>query len=355
MHNLSGEIKVLVVDDSAFMRKVVSDILNSDSNIKVVATAKNGMDALEKFHTYKPDIITLDIEMPIMDGIMCLRELHKISNVKVIMISSHTKAGAKYTIEALENGALDFVAKPDNILDMTSDEIRIEILEKVKSIGHTHTVINKDKVTYIHYRDEEKQVQYSKPKMILAIGSSTGGPRALQTLLSKLPDDLDISGVIVQHMPAGFTKSLAERLDGVSRIRVKEAEDGDEVKAGWYYIAPGDYHMTFKSYRDEKLKIILTKDPPVGRLRPCVDVMMTSLSETGINKVISVVLTGMGSDGSEGIKKLKILNKSYVIAQDESSCVVYGMPRAAYETGMVDVVLPLDEIAEEIIRVVRGN
>ncbi|MEN8908256.1 MAG: chemotaxis response regulator protein-glutamate methylesterase [Clostridiales bacterium] len=382
MRNSEKKINVLVVDDSAFMRKVVADLLNSDNEIKVVGTARDGKEAIKKFKELKPDVVTMDVEMPVMNGLVCIKEILKISYIPIVMISSHTKTGTDYTIEALENGAVDFVSKPENILEMKGNIIRNELVEKIKMSFNVKEEIVKDKKEEVAKNEYEKENIDTKkilePKRIdkkpikvknnskirknnndtkmhiIAIGTSTGGPKALQTVISKLPKDLPITVVVVQHMPPKFTSSLAERLNNCSELSVKEAEDGDVLNIGNVYIAPGDFHMLVENHISE-LKIKLTKDPPIGRLRPAVDVLYQSLSDTGLNNISSIIMTGMGSDGSEGVKKLKELNGAYTIAQDEKSCTVFGMPKMAIQTGFVDKVIPLESIASEIIKIAGGD
>ncbi|MDP4093819.1 MAG: chemotaxis response regulator protein-glutamate methylesterase [Bacillota bacterium] len=347
-------IKVLVVDDSAFMRRVISDILDGDPEIKVISTATNGVDAIEKAKTLQPDLITLDIEMPLMNGLSCLQELLKTRFLPVIMLSSLTKAGTEYTIKALEYGAVDFIAKPENIFEMTGEGKKKEIIDKVKTAGR----LKKTKVnTLPNDLFEEngfanKESTNSKIEYIVAIGTSTGGPKALQSVIPLIPGNIPAAFLVVQHMPPGFTKSLAERLNSVSKVIVKEAEDGEIVKAGHVYIAPGDYHMAFEKNNPDGLKIKTTRDAPVSGHRPAVNYMMDSLSQTGIKNVIGVIMTGMGGDGSDGVVMLKRNNSGYIIAQDEETCVVYGMPKMAVQTGVVDAVVPLNKITSEIIRIV---
>lgn len=352
-------VKVLVVDDSAFMRKVISDILNTDAGIQVIDTARNGVEALDKVKQLQPDVVTLDVEMPLMDGITCLQELLKIRRIPVIMLSSLTTEGADATIRALEYGAVDFITKPTNIFQMGGDDKKLEIIEKVKVAKGS--AVSKQIYPAIPPRPRsgtEKKALPPKNTQIrkyVAIGTSTGGPRALQDVIPKIPGDIPAAFLIVQHMPAGFTRSLAERLNNLSELTVKEAEHGEDVKAGHAYIAPGDFHMLVEGYGGDKLKICLSKEPPVGGHRPSVNVMMNSLSDTGYKNVMGVIMTGMGGDGSEGIKKLKKINEGSIIAQDEKSCVVYGMPRVAVQTGVVDTVVPLKDISSEIIKLVGGS
>lgn len=362
-----GIIKVLVVDDSAFMRKVITDILNSDEKIEVIGTAVNGEEAISKMLSLKPDIITLDVEMPVMDGLICLQNIKKLSDTPVLMLSSLTHAGAETTILALEYGAIDFITKPQNIFDMTSAEKKAELICKIKVIyGLCHK--DKDglkikdpiKINSIKEKEESalksgcKTPPSSGIKKIVAIGISTGGPKSLREVIPYLPADLPAAVLLVQHMLPGFTKSLAERLDSISKIEVKEARDNEVIKEGCVYLSPGDCHMKVKFNGDNKLTVKLSDEPPVGGHRPSVDVMMESLSETGLSDIIAVIMTGMGGDGSKGIKKIKRVNKGFVIAQDEKSSIVFGMPKVAIETGTVDLVVPLNEIAKEIIRIVEG-
>jgi Chemotaxis response regulator containing a CheY-like receiver domain and a methylesterase domain len=362
-----NEIQVLVVDDSAFMRKIIQDILNGDGEVKVISTARNGKEALEKVKTLKPDVITLDVEMPEIDGLSCLKEINKITNTPVIMLSGLTREGADLTIRALEAGAIDFIAKPVNLFSLAGEEKKKELTDKIKmayrSVNKAKPITKKIPVNEIKPQGiikpidiEKKPVKprtstYTGTLNIVAIGTSTGGPRALQSVLPFIPEEIPAAILIVQHMPPNFTKSLAERLNDMSKINVKEAEDGDVLVAGTAYIAPGDYHMRVNKLRNGTYVIKLDKEPAVGGHRPSVNVMMTSLSETGIRgNVIGVIMTGMGADGSEGLKMLKNNNKAFTIAQDEKSCVVYGMPKSAYLTGAVDVVVPLNDISNEILK-----
>lgn len=351
-----GAIRVLVVDDSAFMRKVISDILNADDNITVIDTAKNGEEALEKAKLYKPDVITLDVEMPVMDGLSCLKLLLKQEQIPVIMLSSITREGADATIQALEIGAFDFITKPTNIFSMSGEDKKSELIEKVKEAKNTKQkkiFTYKSFINKIQFNEKPKSEikKSSTIKKIVAIGTSTGGPKALQEVIPLIPGDIPAAFLVVQHMPPGFTRSLAARLNGMSEVTVKEAEDNEIVNAGYVYVAPGDYHMRVERYElEEALKIRLTREPPLGGHRPAVNVMMESLSSTGLTNIIGIIMTGMGGDGGEGIRKLKDKNKAFIIAQDEKSCVVYGMPKVAVQTGAVDAVVPLKEITHEIVR-----
>ncbi len=340
-------IKVLIVDDSAFMRKVLSDIIEAEDSLTVVGTATDGRDALNKIGVLNPDVITLDVEMPVMDGINCLKEIMKRHSKPVIMISSGTSYGADLTIKSLDEGAIDFIAKPKNIFDIKNEKARNEIIEKITiayNIGQKNSKITK-KTQFDKVVKKNSELKY-----IIAIGCSTGGPKALQSIIPFLPENLPAAVLIVQHMPPGFTNTLAERLDAKSKLVVKEATNKEKLLAGHCYIAPGDYHMLFEVIGNNDILINLDKSPSVGGHRPSVDVMMGSLSDTGYKNIIGVILTGMGADGSCGVRKLKEVNKGYIIAQDEESSVVYGMPKMAFLTGAVDKVVSLGKISDEIIQ-----
>lgn len=287
--------------------------------------------------------------MPGMDGIDCLKELSKLGRIPIIMLSSITQDGAESTIQALAEGAIDFITKPSNIFDMNGQEKRKEIVEKVKIASNAIPSLRHNVKLNKNHRRYREGLTLSN---LVLIGTSTGGPRALQEVIPLLPEDVNASFLVVQHMPAGFTKSLADRLDGMSKVRVKEAVDDEPIKTGYVYIAPGDYHLTAHKTNKETLKIKLTKDPPVVSHRPSVDVMIESVSNTRFSNIVAVIMTGMGGDGSEGVKMLKKINNAKIIAQDENSCVVFGMPKAAIQTGVVDIVTPLREISNEIMKIV---
>lgn len=350
---MAKSIGVLVVDDSAFMRKVLTDILESSGDIKVLSTAKDGIEALEKAKAIEPDVITLDVEMPLMDGMSCLRELQKITDAPVIMLSSVTKYGKKATIEALEAGAIDFITKPTGLFEIAGEAKKKEIVEKVKMAGgirKRRTSVRKAEIARPVVHIEHECHRNSKLKTIIAVGTSTGGPKALQEVLPFIPENIPAAMLIVQHMPPGFTKSLAERLNTLSDLFVKEAEDDEVIKPGYAYIAPGDYHMEVRKTSGDILKIKLTQEESVGGHRPAVNVLMNSIAATKFPSVIGVIMTGMGADGSEGIKNIKKANNGIIISQDEKSCVVYGMPKSAVNTGVVDAVVPLKGIAEALVK-----
>lgn len=342
-------IRVMIVDDSALIRRILTDILNKDKDISVVGTAKNGKEALEQIEILKPDIITLDIEMPIMDGMTALKEIVSKYNLPVIMISTLSQEGAEMTLKALDDGAIDFLAKPTNVFKLNQEEVIEEIIGKVKAAYKLKPSVQRASIVrpLKKKRKSKPTEDSSKFKNIIAIGTSTGGPRALQSLLASIPGDINASIVIVQHMPPKFTNSLAERLNTISEIKIKEAEDGDVLKRGWGYIAPGDYHMEIKNIGN-KLTVKLNQNSKVMGLRPTVDNLMESISKIDGYSKLGIILTGMGSDGAKGIEAIKKSN-AFTIAQDDITSVVYGMPKAAMLTGCIDKILSIDEIAKEII------
>ncbi|WP_373325880.1 chemotaxis response regulator protein-glutamate methylesterase [Sporomusa paucivorans] len=345
-------IKVLVVDDSVFMRTLLTDLFAGETDFTVVDTARNGKDAIDKVKRFKPDLITMDVEMPVMDGIKALELIMKEAPTPVVMISSLTQAGAVATLRALEIGAVDFVAKTAGpISNITA--IRTEILTKCRAAVRANVLqLATGRATAGALPAMPKM--HSQPGLalderIVAIGTSTGGPRALQEIITKIPGNIPCGIVIVQHMPPGFTKSLAERLDSLSSVTVKEAEHNDVIRPGYVFIAPGDYHMLIER-EGGKTVIKLNQNPPIGGHRPAVDPLMESVARTYGSKAIGVILTGMGRDGAKGIEAIKRQN-GYTIAEDQSTAVVYGMPKAAIELGVVDKIVPITGVTAEILKV----
>ncbi|TLS49829.1 chemotaxis response regulator protein-glutamate methylesterase [Paenibacillus antri] len=414
--------RILVVDDSAFMRKVVSDIVNSDETLTVVGTARNGAEAIEAVKLLRPDAVTMDLEMPVMTGLEALPMLMKEAPTPVIMLSSSTVEGAAATIQALELGAFDFVPKPSG--PNTSDLGRLQeslaaTLRAAVAFRREETVSRlqpaplpppsppRPKATEPLVRGgvapptQPKPTAASKPparpaapapakpaasasaapsakpvgkpaarpkppvpeapppakqrpkppnaalNRVVAIGTSTGGPRALQQVLTRLPEHFPAPVLVVQHMPAGFTKSLAQRLNTLCAIEVTEAEDGMELRPGAAYIAPGGLHMTLRK-EGGSYRIRLNEDPPRSGHRPSVDALFESLALTPELDRTAVLMTGMGSDGAKGMKALYDQGVRRTIAEDASSCIVYGMPRAAVELGCVAKTVPLESIADQI-------
>ncbi|THE14488.1 chemotaxis response regulator protein-glutamate methylesterase [Bacillus timonensis] len=349
------KINVLIVDDSAFMRKLIANFLQEDSRIHVVGTARNGMDALDKIKKLNPDVVTLDIEMPEMNGIEALQRIMNESPRPVVMLSSTTKEGAENTLLAIQNGAVDFIQKPSGSISIDLHLIKNELVTKVLQAGRVNIALLK-KPLKIQENNTSRNIDYSKIelepnrniKKIVCIGTSTGGPRALQQVLPRFPKKYPAPIVIVQHMPAGFTKSLATRLNSLCEITVKEAENGEVLKAGIAYIAPGGHHMKIKKI-GTSLAVNVDESEIRNGHRPSVDVLFESISDIkGIQK-ISVIMTGMGTDGSYGLKKLKETGQAVAIAESQETSIVFGMPKSAIETHLVDRVEKLEEIADTII------
>ncbi len=337
----------MIVDDSPFMRMILKDLLDQQPDIQVIAVAKDGMEAVELALKYKPDVITMDVEMPKLNGIEALKEIMKRSPTRVVMVSSLTEEGAEITLLALELGAVDFVTKPSGSVSMDFRKIGSELVEKIHSamkIDLSHILLKKKPVAGLKL----KSMVSSK---IVVIGSSTGGPRSLDLVIPPLPKEFPAPILIVQHMPHGFTKSLAQRLDRISNLSVKEAEEGDEIKPGWVYIAPGDYHMGIK-HQDRKSVIFLDKrTEKINNVRPSVDYTLDKVAEIYKEKTVAVILTGMGRDGAKGAFKVKFF-KGTVIAESQETCVVYGMPKAVVDEGYADFVLPADKIPEKLVEIV---
>lgn len=344
---------ILIVDDSALLRMVECDIINSDNKLQATDTCKDGLEALEKLRTQKYDAVILDINMPRMNGLEVLSHLQKESiKTPVVVVSTLTIEGADEAIKSLELGAFDFVTKPNNIIEAKGNQFKETLLSvvhaavritPVHSASRNVTVVEKKAGAIVN---KNKAAGSNK---IVAIASSTGGPKALQSVIPFLPAELLAPVVLVQHMPAGFTKSMAERLNELSQVRVKEASNGEVLKNGVVYIAPGGTHIAIK--KSGASHVISFNDmPPIGGLKPCANIMFDSLTSSNYDEVVCVVLTGMGADGTDGILSLGKSKPIYVIAQDEKSSVVYGMPRAIYEAGVVDEVVTLSDVAKAITK-----
>jgi len=339
------KVQVLVVDDSALMRKLICELLESDPNIEVVDTARDGYEAVEKVAKLHPDVVTMDVQMPRMSGLEALSHIMSQCPTPVIILTGLNNP--QLAIEALERGAVDFVLKPSGTISMDIYKIRQELIQKVKLAPLVN--IRKMVQRGITPPLPPLKTPFRIPgKRVVVIGASTGGPRALNHCLSSLPSHLPAAVLVVQHMPPGFTRSFAERLNRRSPLEVKEAEEGDVILPGRAYVAPGDYHMVVEKRGNQEV-IHLDKSPPVKGLRPSADVTMRSVAEVFGAGSIGVILTGMGSDGADGLKAIKERG-GITIAQDRSTSIIYGMPRAAVRSGCVDKVLPLGEIPKEIVR-----
>ena len=357
-----AKTRVLIVDDSAFMRKLISDFLSEQPEIEVIGTARNGEDAIKKCREFRPDVITLDVEMPKLNGLEVLKLIMKEHPLPVVMLSSTTKEGADTTLQAIQAGAVDFVAKPSGSISIDLHKIKTELIQKVLSASKANlTKINfledSNTVRKKLERSIDSEIQpasnvttrgFTQSKKIVCIGTSTGGPRALQQVITSLPKSLEVPILIVQHMPPGFTKSLANRLDSLSQIRVKEAEDGELLLKGTAYIAPGGFHLKVKSL-GSSLAISLSQTPPRNGHRPSVDVMFESISTIKNYSKIAVIMTGMGADGSKGLVEMKKNGIVKAIAESQDTSIVFGMPKAAIATNMVDEVANVENIAQSIM------
>lgn len=352
--------KFLVVDDSALMRKVICDIIQSDDRYHVEDIARDGQDAYDLLKIKSYDAMILDINMPRMTGLELLEALRRDNiKVKVIVASTLTVEGSKETMEALELGAFDFVTKPGNFIEAKGEHFH-EVLLRAINTAMT-ALVNRPVAAGVKPRRTVPVTPVvpvtAKNKLsrtrnhIIALACSTGGPKSLQSVLPRLPANLDAPILLVQHMPAGFTETLASRLNELSAITVKEAEDGEEIKNGVVYIAPGGRHLTCQKIGGMH-KIKLNDDPPRDALRPCANIMYDSLVDSGYQEIVCVVLTGMGSDGTEGIGHLKKSKEIYVISQDADTSIVYGMPKAVAQAGLSNEVVPLGTVADSITKYV---
>ena len=354
-----AKIKVLIVDDSAFMRKIIGDILSADPAIEVVGRARNGKEAVTQFEQLVPDVVTLDMEMPGMNGIEVLREMMKHRPTAVVMVSSLTKEGANVTMQALDAGALDFVTKPLGTISLDMEKVGDELRQKVIAASRA-SVKNASMLpgggrqfasSHSTVVAPPPKREFSKRLEMVVIAASTGGPMALQEVLPALPASFPLPILVVQHMPPGFTSSFAARLNEKSALTVMEAVDGMAIKKGRVLIAPGGYHLAVEKKLGE-YSCQLLETPPVRSVRPAADVLFTSVAEVVDGTVIAVVLTGMGKDGLDGTTKLRSKG-AYVIAESKETCVIYGMPGAIVDARLADEVLPLYQVASALERIAK--
>lgn len=341
-------IRVLVVDDSAFVRQALSRMLGGGPEIEVVGLAVDGRDAIEKVRALKPDVVTLDIQMPRMGGLEVLEELMAENPVPVLLLSSQTREGTDVTLRGLELGALDFVDKSRAQGNMNLLNLAEELREKILAIGRVHVARRPRPIVLPESRP---LTAVRKPRAeVVVIATSTGGPPALQAIVPRLPKDLQSAVLVVQHMPVGFTRSLAERLDARSGLRVREAENGDQVAPGEVLVAPAGLHMRVKRHASG-VHVVLDDEPRSTLHRPSADVLMASVAKVYGTRALGIVLTGMGSDGVEGLRAIREAG-GRTLAESEETCVIYGMPKAAAEAGVVDKSVPLQHMAEAILNAV---
>jgi two-component system chemotaxis response regulator CheB len=348
----------MVVDDSPLVRKIASDILSSDAEITVVATAATAEFALAKLPRERPDVITLDLEMPGMGGLEAIRRIMSVLPTPIVVMSAHAQKGADLTLQALEAGAIDFVLKPSSSLSGGLSAVARELVEKVKGAGRI--VLPRNPSFGIQLEAPFGTGAAPVPQAwapavasplvndgegcdLVAIGTSTGGPVALKVVLTKLPQDFPVGVVVVQHMPPIFTKAFADRLDTCCAVRVKEAENGDAILPGRVLLAPGNWHMTVSRFGGEP-RVLLNQNETVNGHRPSVDVLMHSVAREFGSLAIGVIMTGMGKDGAQGLHELRVRG-GLIIAQDKASSVIYGMNREVVEKGDAHEVVPVEEIA----------
>lgn len=348
-------VRVLVVDDSAFMRHALSRMIDSESGFKVVATACNGSEALEKIASVDPDVVTLDIEMPGLDGMQTLRCIMNQFPRPVVMVSGATNQDAERTFDALAAGAFDCVPKNLSPTSLDILHIRNDLISKIRAAAQSHKSRRADVFLKKSSRSipvEPRDAVFTAAPSIIALGTSTGGPKALQEILPLFPRDLSVPILIVQHMPPGFTAAFAERMNSLCSIRVREAIHGELLQPGIVYIAPAGLHMTVERQADSSTTVCLDTHPVDCLHVPSINVLMKSVAETFRNLALGVIMTGMGSDGAEGMTAIHNLG-GVTIGQDEGSCAVYSMPRACSDLGVLTRVVPLSEIPSQILLATR--
>ncbi len=335
--------RVLIVDDSAFVRKAVARMLREAADIEVVGTASDGEEGLAMAHDLRPDVVTLDIKMPKLGGLGTLERLMAERPVAVLLLSSLTQEGAEVTLRALELGAMDFVDK-SSVEPMSMLSLTKELVEKVRALGHARVKGRR------RGKGRRAATATEAAAEVVVIAASTGGPSSLQSLVSGLPAGLRATILVVQHIPRGFTHSLAERLDARSAIPVREAADGDLIEPGRVFIAPAGIHTRLRR-RGARVRIVLDEEPRDALHRPSADVLMASAASAFGPRTVGVVLTGMGSDGTEGLRAIQAAG-GHTLAESEETCVIYGMPKSAVAAGVVSRIVPLDRMADEILATV---
>lgn len=335
----------VVADDSHFMRSVISDILET-GGLEVVAEARNGREAVEAVTEHRPDAVTMDVEMPEMNGIEAVERITADCPTPVVMLSAHTDENADVTFEALDKGAVDFVTKPGGEVSIEVSRLKDQLVELATTVAKVDVSSGPSEQAASPDVTGPSTAYESNPTLI--IGSSTGGPKMVERVLSELPLDADLHILVVQHMPEGFTGRFAQRIDARSSYDVREATDGTRVGGGEALVAAGGSHMCVENYRNGRLRVSLTEDPPVNSARPSVDVTMESAASAIDDPVVGTILTGMGEDGAEGICRIKDVG-GHTLAQDEETSAVYGMPKRAFETGCVDTVLPIGDVSAGVL------
>ncbi|WEL16862.1 MULTISPECIES: chemotaxis response regulator protein-glutamate methylesterase [unclassified Halorhabdus] len=343
--------RAVVADDSHFMRSVISDIL-AEGGIEVVATARDGREAIDAVGEHDPDVVTMDVEMPEMNGIEAVERIMAEQPTPILMLSAHTDENADVTFEALEKGAVDFFTKPGGEVSMEMSRLKDQLVEMVLSVAEVDVTTDAGRTEPASRSEPTLAPGDVLEDATLVIGSSTGGPTVVEQILSELPAAAELRILIVQHMPTDFTGRFAARLNKRSEYAVREAGDGDRIGGGEALVAAGGRHMVVSNYRSGRLRVALTDEDPVNSVRPSVDVTMESAAEVIDDPLVGVILTGMGTDGAAGIRAIKAAGGA-TFAQDEASSAVYGMPKRAVETGQVDEICPLDDLSDRILEAIQ--
>lgn len=349
----SASYRAVVVDDSAFMQRIITDILE-DGGIDVVATAKDGVAGVDAVKTHDPDVVTMDIEMPRLNGIEAVEQIMAEHPTPVLMLSAHTEDGSELTFEALEKGAVDFFTKPGGEVSVGIGQHDEQLIESVRSAARADLSAVEAATRDVQHSDISRESREFRTDPTLIIGASTGGPNVVERLLGELPAEANFRILVVQHMPDEFTGRFADRLDRASSYDVTEAVDGGRVRGGEAVVAKGGYHLIVSGFSRGRIRIGLTESEPVNGVRPAIDVTMTSAAETVTGPMIGVVLTGMGSDGADGVRRLDSAGAS-IIAQDEDTSTVFGMPKRAIETGVVDGVYPINELTDAVLETITSE
>ncbi len=352
-----NKVRVLVVDDSAFFRRHISNLLSKDEQIEVVGTAADGMAAVEAAHKLKPDVITMDVEMPVLDGISAVKKIMTEVPTSILMLSSYTSKGAQETLDALQAGAVDFIPKQSGGASDRTSQLSAMLVQKVLTVGKQRARKARSAVVSEAAARVVPSRLHASPQPVrrgsydlVVIGASTGGPVAIQNLVGALPRSFSTPLVLVVHMPGNFTKAFAERLDGICAMNVREAVDGDRLQPGVALLAPGGQQLYF-SQNGSNILVHIRDGKPEETYKPSIDTTLESAAQVMRDAVLAVILTGMGSDGCQGASMLKQCN-STVWSQDEASCVIYGMPQAVEKRGLSDLVLPLNDIGPALVKAV---
>ena len=345
-----SKIRILIVEDSAFMRIALEKMLRDEPDFEIIATAGNGQEALEKVLRLKPDVVTMDIEMPVMDGLVALKEIMRAQPTPVLMVSSLTQNGAQATLDAMDLGAVDYVPKPGSTLSMSVFDLKTDLIRKVRGAASGMPLIIRHRIADIGQKRTTVGVttQNTRIGKIIVIGASTGGPPAVRSVISPLPANLSAPVLIAQHMPPTFTTAFAQRLNSMCNLRVKEAVHGEVLQNSVAYVCPGDFQTRLELQPDGKLTFLITPNRAENlRFAPCIDTVFISASRLLGTGVLGLILTGMGDNGVDGLLKIREAG-GFTIAQDKTTSVVYGMPRAASERNAAARVLPLHEMHKEI-------